>query len=159
MLSSSACLCHHMRYQPARDIISSRRIHIIVHILMYCGMHVSFEADQIIDLSQTQCVSGIKYQVPGSSNMTEKEVKQKNRLLVRLGSFVTKHVIENPHYKWYRRALWTVSLVWAGCVAIQSIPFYTFIGAGEGAYKSGDYATAEEYMKKAYLESQKFGKD
>jgi tetratricopeptide (TPR) repeat protein len=55
----------------------------------------------------------------------------------------------DPRYKWYQRAVWTLSAIWAGIVVAQSVSYYTYIGNGKAAQLSGQYAQAEELFEAA----------
>jgi hypothetical protein len=70
--------------------------------------------------------------------------------------FFREHVLLSPKFKWYRRIIWTVSIVWACFLLVQSIPYYNAIGKGESAYKTGDYIEAEKQFKIALSESEHF---
>lgn len=65
--------------------------------------------------------------------------------------------IDNPKAKWIRRGVWAVSLVFAGVIAIQSIPYYTYIGTGKQAYQQGHYKEAEPKFKAAMKEAEGLG--
>jgi tetratricopeptide (TPR) repeat protein len=65
-------------------------------------------------------------------------------------------IVSNTKFKWFTRGVWTVSIIWAVIVGVQSIPFYTAIGAGEAAYKTGNYNEAEVQFKKALTAAQSF---
>src|SRR5277367_3802098 len=88
-----------------------------------------------------------------SAQETKCSIKEK---LLKWQKFIRERILENPKFKWYRRAVWTISIGYACWLAIQSAPFYTAIGAGESAYKAGQYPLAEEKFKIALVESEKF---
>jgi hypothetical protein len=80
-------------------------------------------------------------------------------LLERLQRFQKKFktkVLDDPRFKWYQRGVLAISLSYAVYLAIQSVPYYTAIGAGENFYKAGQYASAEKQFNAALLESEKF---
>ena len=53
--------------------------------------------------------------------------------------FMSK-LMNDPCYRWYKRALWGLTIDWAGMSIVQSIAYYTYIGFGNQAFKQGQYA-------------------
>src|ERR1700722_13247876 len=67
-----------------------------------------------------------------------------------------ENVLADPHFKWYRRGMWSVSIFYAAWIILQSVPFYNYINAGEKAYMRGDYITAEQQLQSALRQSDRF---
>jgi tetratricopeptide (TPR) repeat protein len=68
-----------------------------------------------------------------------------------------KNLLKSKKFKWFQRGIWGVSAVWAICIAVQSIPYYTHISNGKDAFKKGSYAQAETDFKAAIKDQQSFG--
>ncbi len=82
-------------------------------------------------------------------------MRQMTHRLVKLKNLIAAFVA-NPKFKWYQRAVWAISLSWALYLGIESIPYYTQIGAGKHAFESAHYAEAEARFKAALVETRSF---
>jgi tetratricopeptide (TPR) repeat protein len=62
---------------------------------------------------------------------------------------VVKKFYSDPRFKWYQRAIWAISVIWAGVVGAQSVSYYTYIGQGRNALVKGQYAEARDMFDAA----------
>lgn len=68
-------------------------------------------------------------------------------------------VLDNPKYKWYRRAVYGLSFAYAAYLGITSVPYYAAVGNAEACFKQGDYPRAEAYLKDALEQCRGFSAD
>lgn len=66
-------------------------------------------------------------------------------------------VVENPALKKYNKAVWIISIGTVIFVAVQSYPYYTYIGAGKKEFEAGKYDASEEQFKLALQEAEVWG--
>src|SRR5437868_3563714 len=67
-----------------------------------------------------------------------------------------KTIFTSPQYKMFQRVIWSVSACWAIYLGVQSIPYYTHLGAGKEDYKKGKYTSAEVNFKAAVNDSKSY---
>jgi len=68
-------------------------------------------------------------------------------------------VIDNKSFQRFQKAVYGLTLLWAGYLFFQSMPYYQQIGEGESYYKKGDYKSARVAFEKALEQCKHFAGD
>ncbi len=68
-------------------------------------------------------------------------------------------VVDNKKFRWFSRAVYGLTLLWAAFLFWQSMPYYQAIGEGDSDYKKGDYKSARLSFETALKQCKKFGPD
>lgn len=87
--------------------------------------------------------------------MEEETTEKKKSELVKIASFRQKMLtlLNDPRYKRAQKIVWVICIIWAGCIVVQSIPYYIYISEGKQAALLGKFAQSEDLFMLALNES------